>query len=60
MSKPTKEDQELIARYIHDYGYDGYGLCYVLGSLRAQGLSTVEADQLLQAVYRRTIKEDNA
>jgi len=60
MPRPTKDDQQFIERDIRDYGQVGYGLWYVLGSLRARGMSSAEADACIQAVDIRTREEGKA
>jgi len=55
MPWPDADDQGLIEASIAEWGDKGYGLCYLLGRLRALGMSSQEADQYIRATY--TAKE---
>jgi hypothetical protein len=39
---PTEEEQHLCHQLLVTYGDQGYGLCFLFGAYRAQGLSCEE------------------
>jgi len=51
MRWPDEDDQIRMAGDIQEFGMEGYGCCYLLGALRAQGMSGPEADHTLRTLH---------
>jgi len=43
---PDTQDQAICASFLHDFPLEGYGLCYLFGTLRGAGWSREEARAL--------------